>query len=502
MVTDRQVGRMLALVETGKTLTTAAAKAGMDPQTARKYRRLGKLPSEVSRPHGWRTRGDPFAEVWGWCRGQLELNPGLQAKTLFEALQRQYPGRFQDGQLRTLQRRLKAWRATEGPSKEVFFAQVHRPGALCQSDFTDMTGLGVTIQGRRFEHLAYHFVLTYSNWESCTVCFSESFESLSEGLQQALWKLGAVPTAHRTDRLSSAVNNLAKVDGESASDARKAFTQRYQALLDHYGLTGRKIQASKPNENGDVEQRHHRFKQAVDQALMLRGSRDFESREAYEMFLRDLTDQLNAGRRERLAEELAVMRPLPDRRVKAYKERRGVRVDRGSLIHVERNVYSVNSRLIGEKVDVRLYAERLEVWHGQRKVEDLPRLRGRGKSKIQYRHVIDWLVRKPGAFENYCYREEMFPTSRFRMAYDSLRERLGSGAARHYLEILYLAARESEAAVDDALGQLLGTDEDLTAAAVRRLVVAGRRIPPIPEVKIDPVDPSIFDELYGEAEAA
>ena len=117
MVTDRQVGRMLALVETEKSLRTAAAKAGMDPQTARKYRRLGKLPSEVSRPHGWRTRGDPFEDVWDWCRGQLELNPGLQAKTLFGALQRESPGRFQDGQLRTLQRRVKVWRATEGPAK-------------------------------------------------------------------------------------------------------------------------------------------------------------------------------------------------------------------------------------------------------------------------------------------------------------------------------------------------------------------------------------------------
>jgi len=501
MVTDRQVRRMLALVQTEGTLARAAARAGMDPQTARKYRRLGKLPSEMARPHGWRTRGDPFAEVWGWCQGQLELNPGLQAKTLFEALQREFPGRFQDGQLRTLQRRVKAWRATEGPAKEIYFTQVHRPGVLGASDFTDMTSLGVTIQGRRFEHMVYHFVLTYSNWESCMVCFSESFESLSEGLQRALGKLGAVPAGHRTDRLSAAVNNLPRIKGEPVDPALE-FTARYGALLRHYGMAAEKIQAGKANENGDVEQRHHRFKQAVDQALMLRGSRDFESREAYQAFLGALEDQLNAGRRERLAEELAVMRLLPSRRLEAYKLLRGIRVDRGSLIHVERNVYSVNSRLIGEKVNVRLYAERLEVWYGQRKVEDLPRLRGRGKSKIQYRHVIDWLVRKPGAFENYCYREEMFPTSRFRMAYDALRERLGPGAAKHYLEILHLAAHESEAAVDEALGQLLDRQEDLTAVVVRRLVVTGKRMPPIPEVKVELVDPSIFDELYSESEAA
>lgn len=229
MVTDRQVRRMRMLVQTGETLATAAAKAGMPPETARKYRELERPPSEVAQPHTWRTREDPFEEVWNWCRQQLELHPGLQAKTLFWALQNQYPGRFQDGQLRTLQRRAKVWRATEGPGKEVFFAQVHRPGVLCQSDFTDMTRLGITIQGRRFEHLVYHFVLTYSNWEWCTVCFSESFESLSEGFQQALWQLGAVPAAHQTDRLSAAVNNLAKADGASVSQARKAFTQTQNA---------------------------------------------------------------------------------------------------------------------------------------------------------------------------------------------------------------------------------------------------------------------------------
>jgi hypothetical protein len=493
MVTDRQIRRMSMLVETGMPLRHAAAKAGIDVKTARKYRRLGKRPSEVAGPHTWRTRQDPFDGVWEWCREQLELSPGLRAKTLFEALQRAYPGRFADGQLRTLQRRVKAWRATEGPSKEVFFDQVHRPGALCASDFTDMSSLGVTIQGRRFDHMVYHFVLTYSNWEACTICFSESFEALSEGLQQALWKLGAVPAAHRTDRLTAAVDNL--------SD-RKAFTRRYRALLDHYGMSGQKTQARHPHENGDVEQRHHRFKDAVEQALLLRGSSDFESWAAYEAFLDEVLDRANANRRERLAEELAVMRLLPARRLKTFKERRGIRVRRGSIIHVERNVYSVHSRLIGEKVDVRLYAERLEVWYGQRKVEDLPRVHGRGKSRIDYRHIIDWLVRKPGAFADYRYREELFPTSRFRMAYDFLRDQLPDRAAKEYLAILHLAAHESEAGVDAILGDLLRTDEAITAGAVRRRVTAERRVPPVPEIQVAPVDLACFDGLYDQLDAA
>ena len=494
MVTDQQVRRLFRLSHLGMTQELAAAKAGMDRKTARKYLRSDKLPSETTRPRTWRTRPDPFEEVWEEVREQLELNPGLQAKTLFEWMQRTNPGRFQDGQLRTLQRHIKVWRATEGPAKEVFFAQVHRPGELCQSDFTHMTKLGVTIAGRRFEHLLYHFVLTYSNWEHSTICFSESFESLSTGLQNALWALGAVPKIHRTDRLTSAVCRLPDPG---------VFTRRYQGLLDHYGLTAQKTQARHANENGDIEQRHRRFKEAVDQALMLRGSRDFADRQAYATFLTTLTDRLNAGRTQRLQQERAVMRPLPVRRLEACQHLRGVRVDRGSLIRVKENVYSVNSRLIGEQVDVRVYADHVEVWYGQRQVETLERLRGRGKHRINYRHVIDWLVRKPGAFENYRYREELFPTSRFRMAYDALRRRYRDGAAKHYLRILHLAARENEAAVDEALRQLIHAGESIDVVSVERVMRAGERLAPAPtEVVVDAVDPSSYDELYSNQEEA
>ncbi len=244
MVTNRQVRKLMTLLNQEATLSTAAAKAGMDERTARKYRRLGKLPSEVRRLHDWRTRPDPFAEVWDEVRAKLEATPGLQAQTLFADLQRRRPGRFQDGQLRTLQRRVKRWRALAGRPKEVFFEQRYEPGALGQSDFTYMTALGIRIQGQPFDHLLYHFVLPYSNWEWGTVCFTESFESLSAGLQTALWKLGGAPHAHRTDRLSAAVHQEMHPE---------VFTRRYQALLAHYRMAGRRIQASQPHENGDIE---------------------------------------------------------------------------------------------------------------------------------------------------------------------------------------------------------------------------------------------------------
>jgi len=222
------------LSNTEKTQELAAAKAGMDVKTARKYLRTRVLPSELKADRHWRTHKDEFADVWPEVKEQLSANPGLEAKTIFAALQRKYPERFADGQLRTLQRKVKHWRAIEGPAQEVYFAQEHRPGELCESDFTHLTGLGITVGGQPFAHMLYHFVLTYSNWETGTICYSESFAALSEGLQNALWELGGVPLLHRTDRMTAAINNLTELAD---------FQKIYESLLRHYGMEGRKIQA-------------------------------------------------------------------------------------------------------------------------------------------------------------------------------------------------------------------------------------------------------------------
>jgi len=489
MVTDQQVRRLMMLLQQGLTKQAAADKAAMAVNTARKYRRSGKLPSECRPEHTWRTRDDPFGEAWEGIRERLQAEPRLQARTIFDMLQREHPGRFADGQLRTLQRRVRQWRCLSGPPAEVFFAQVHRPGVLCESDFTHTGKLGITVGGARFDHLLYHFVLTYSNWEHCTVCFSESFESLSAGLQNALWQLGGVPGEHRTDRLSSAVANTRNPED---------FTRRYQGLLDHYRMAAQKTQAGHANENGDVEQRHRRFKEALDQALMLRGSRDFTDRSAYGAFLEELLGRLNAGRTARFAEELKLLRPLPDRRLDDCT-RLAALVDSGSLIRVDSNVYSVSSRLIGQRVEVRQYTEHVEVWYAGRKVERLERLRGRRKHRVDYRHIIDWLVRKPGAFANYRYRDDLFPTSRFRMACDALHEAGPARADREYLRILELAARESESGVDDAIRHLLSTGEAITADAIKGLVLSGRDIPPPTEVEVQVPDLALYDELLSAA---
>jgi hypothetical protein len=382
----------------------------MDEKTARKYRRLGQRPSEVYMDHTWRTKPDPFTDVWQRVEEPLTLNHGLEAKTLFAGLQREYPGRFPDSQLRTLQRRIKQWRAWHGSAKAVFCSQVHQPGRLGASDFTHGTSLDITIGGQAFPQLIYHFVLTYSNWETGTICCSASFESLSAGLHNALGELGGVPQIHRTDSLTAAV---------PPGEDRPVFQKRYGELLQPYGLQGQASHPTKAHEHGDVEQSHRQFKRALEQALLRRGSRDVTDRAAYPEFVRQLFAQLNSGRQQRLAEELAVWRPLPPQRIDRCK-RIDVRVDRGSTIHVQNNTYSVNSRLIGEWVAVRLYADHLEVWYAQQPVERLARLRGRGKHRIDYRHLIDWLVRKPGAFTDYVYRDDLFPSSRFRRAYDTL----------------------------------------------------------------------------------
>lgn len=490
MVTNQQVRRLFKLTQTEKNFGMVAMKAGMDEKTARKYHRSGKLPSDLKQEHTWRTRKDPFEDVWEGMKSMLEINPGLEAVTLFEDLQRRNPGRFADGQLRSLQRRIKNWRAVEGPPKEIFFSQIHRPGELCQSDFTHMNKLGVTISGVPFDHMIYHFVLTYSNWEAGTICFSESFESLSQGLQNALWELGGVPGKHRTDCLTTAVNKAGHPE---------EFTRRYKELVDYYRITPCKTNPSSPNENGDVEQRNYRFKKAVDQTLLLRGSRDFEDTSAYEEFLRKLFKQLNAGRKKRFMEEQAVLHRLPKRRIDSCK-REKKKVGPSSTIRVNHNVYSVDSRLIGENIQVCLHMDRLEIWHGQKKIDVLPRQRGEGKHKINYRHIIDSLIRKPGAFENYRYRDALFPTSRFRIAYDSLKKRYTQrSAVKKYLSILYLAAKESESLVDNALRVLIDKDMDICDEHVKRLMQSEESVLVATDIDIPEVNLTDYDQLLQEA---
>jgi hypothetical protein len=461
----------------------------MDPKTARKYRDLGELPSEAATPHTWRTRPDPLSEVWPALVELLEREPGLQAKTLVDWLQRTYPDQDWQQRRRTVERRVRQWKAQHGPAKEVFFSQMHEPGRLGSSDFTHMDELRVTIQGQPLAHLLYHFVLTYSNWEHVTLCFSESFASLSVGWQNALWELGAVPERHRTDRMTLAVHH----DGNP-----EQYTSRYQSLMRHYGVTPEATNAYSGHENGDCEQSHRRFKEAVEQELLLRGSRDFADREEYQQWLRALVRRRNVSRAEKFQQELARLCPLPERRLETL-ERQRVRVGQGSTIQVKKNTYSVPSRLRGEWVDAHIGADTIAVWYAGTLVQTMERLRGQSNHRIDYRHVIDWLVRKPGAFARYVYREDLYPTVIFRRAYDALLAQQPGRADREYVRLLYLAAHDGETRVAEALAKLLDQGRPVSEQAVRTLLGSDTQLSVAAQVSVPTVDLRLYDTLLDGA---
>ncbi|HBG20884.1 MAG TPA: hypothetical protein DDY32_16885 [Desulfobulbaceae bacterium] len=297
MITDIQVRKLLKFLSQGKSLETAAARSGMDEKTGRKYRNLNMLPSDikVARSRSWRTRNDPVGEFWGTAESFLKINDGLEAKLLFTYFQREIPGRIGGGQLRTFQRRVKSWRATEGAGHEVFFPKRHDPGKMSRSSFRNLSELGVSLAGHNFDHLVFHFVLTYSNWETGSVFLAEDFPSLSAGLQKSLWDIGGSPKFHRPDKLDAMADKPAE----------------FKALLNHYRISELTNRADSPDDKQTVEQRHRHFEMALNQALILRGSRDFDSLTEYEKFLRRLFEQLNQKRLYRLQDEQAVLHRLP-----------------------------------------------------------------------------------------------------------------------------------------------------------------------------------------------
>src|SRR6266480_6929107 len=445
----------------GMTQRVAAARAGIGESTARQYEQGAALPSQLKRSHDWRTRPNPFEEDWQWVVSQLERDPALQGSTLFALLCERHPGRYRPTQVRTLQRHIQQWRVLHGPDREVMFAQQHVPGERGQSDFTHREDLGVTLAGVPFPHLLHHFVLTYSNVEAVNICFSESFEALAEGIEKALWQIGGVPKQHRTDHLSAAINN--------AKAQAKDWTARYEALMTHDGMQPTKNNVTIAHENGDVEQSHHQFKKAVDQALRVRASRDFPTREADVRFLQDLVRTRNLKRSVAFAQEREALQPLPTTALAPCQEVR-VTVSQFSTIQIKANVYSVPSRLIGTSVLVRLRAETLEGYVGSTVAFTMPRLIGKQQHRIDYRHVIWSLVRKPGAFAAYRYRDDLFPTTTFRLAYDRLVSRSIERADRDYVRILHLAASTSESEVETALTLLLEASTMPSFDAVRDLV--------------------------------
>jgi transposase InsO family protein len=484
--TDAQVRKLMKEIRKSGNVGQSALRSGMSRNTAIKYLKLGRLPSELKSPRTWRTRPDPFEEEWPGIVQRLKDAPELEAKALFEDLLERYPDRYHPGHLRTFQRRLKQWRASEGPERSVFFPQEHRAGEAFQTDFTWATKLGVTIGSEPFAHMLCHVVLPYSNWEWVTVCRSESLVALKRGVQEAVFRLGKVPAYHQTDNSGAATHNL--------TSGKRVFNDEYGEFIRHLGMEPRTIAVGEKNQNGDVEALHGALKRRLTQHLILRASNDFESVEEYEAWLAQVIEKANRLRRKRFNEELAVMKPITADRVPEFTEI-DVRVTARSTIHVKHNAYSVPSRLIGEMVRVRIYDDRVEVYYGGKHQLTVERLLGRGGHRINYRHIIWSLVRKPGAFRLFKYREDLFPTLTFRRAYDALCKVQGDRRGNlEYLRILHLAASTTESEVEAALELVLEEGTLFGMEQIKALVASSSNLEP-PKLTVPTVDLSCYDAL-------
>lgn len=475
----------------------AAMKAGMDRKTARKYVKAGKLPSEMKVARTWKTRADPFDEHWEELQLRLQEAPALQAKTLLDDLIERYPDRYQEGQLRTLQRRVRKWRATVGPEREVMLSQRHRPGEAAQGDFTWATKLRVMIAGELFAHMLYVFVLPFSNWTWATVSRSESLAALRRGLQRALFQLGRVPQWHQTDNSTAATHRVPKEKQAVAkgSGRKRPFNEDYLALMRHFGMQPRTTGVGEKEQNGDVEARNGALKRRLEQALLLRGSRDFEAVAAWQRFIDEVNRKANKARSRRVTEEMTAMRELSVNRLPEYVELTSV-VSEWSTIRVKHNGYSVPSRLIGHELKIHLYEDRIEAYLGADLQLACERLRGRGSHRIDYRHIIWSLVRKPGGFARYVYREEMFPSPIFRRAYDAIQTpHRGTRGDLEYLRILHLAATTFEADVQVALELLVDADEPITSERVKAVVGGQQQQPEVPLLLPGKVDLIAYDQL-------
>jgi len=463
----------------------AARAASMDRKTASKYIRAGRLPSELRRERTWRTRPDPFEADWPRIREMLESAPELEAKIVLDYLMAEHPGRYQESHVRTLQRRFKHWRATEGPPKRVFFSQVHVPGEAMQTDFTWGKELAVSIAGEPFEHMMCHSVLPYSNWEWVSVCRSESMASIRRGVQAAVFRLGHSPKFHQTDNSTAATHDL--------RTGKRGFNEEYKGMVEHFGMEPRTILVGKKEQNGDIESANGAFKRRVHQMLLLRGSNDFDTADDYEEWLRGIAECANRGRQTKLEDELAVMRPLSVSRLPEYTEIKS-RVSSWSTINIRSNAYSVPSQLIGELVSVRVFDTKLDVYLGGKVQLTTERLAGKKRHRINYRHIIESLIKRPGAFERYRYREDLFPTIAFRRAYDALARTMPPRKADiEYLRCLHLAAQTMESDVECAIVVLMEQGGVPLADKVKDLIAPAK--PAIPEVVAPTVDLHSYDEL-------
>ena len=489
MITLKQYGVLLKKRAQLKTMSHSALRAGVDRKTARKYVQAQQPPHELQKPHTWRTRLDPLASVWPQAAQMLADAPELEGKGLFEFFLTKPESGLIPHHLRTFQRRVSSWRSTQGPEKEVYFPQKHTPGLSMELDWTHAKELGVTITGTPLDHQLCHCVLPYSNWEWATRCQSESFLSLVGGLQASLGRLGKKPRYLGTDNSSAATHEISPGTGQ------RAFNPDYLDLCEHYDLSPVTIHVACPHEHGDVESQNGHLKRRLKQHLLLRGSRDFANEGDYDRFLGGVMESANRPRQARLAEELVVMQALPPTPLAEYREL-AARVSSHSTIRVKNISYSVPSRLIGQRLRVEVYEAVLKVYLGREPVMELPRARGDRGAVIDFRHVVGPLLRKPGAFENYQHREQLYPGVEYRAAYDRLVQDHGQRPGIiEYLHLLHLAVEHTVEAVQAAMAPCMKESRKWRAADVRATLAPASIV--VPELAALLPELTSYDELLN-----
>jgi transposase InsO family protein len=488
-ITDLQVNKYKEL-RRKHSQEAAAAKTGISVSSARRIEGSVTLPSQRPARH-WRTRSDPLADVWdAEVIPMLEGAPALMAVTVLEELQLRHPERFDESVLRTLQRRVRQWRASHGGEREIFFAQEHPPGRLGLSDFTVADELGVVVAGIAFAHRLYQFTFAHSGWRHARVVLGgESFQALTSGLQDALWMAGGVPQEHRTDSLSAAFNNLAE---------KEELTQRYRELCEHYGMRASRNNPGESHENGAIEARQGSLKRSLEQALLLRGTREFLDLAAYEQFVAETVRRLNARCARAWEGERACLMSLPARRTVDFEEI-DARVSKFGVFSAKSAVYSVPSRLAGHRLKVRLYSAHLEAWLGGVKVFECERLyansENRHPKRVDWRHMLPSLKRKPGAFARWVLRDAMFPRSEYARTWERLSEELPERAAcRLMVELLDLADQVNVVAeLAAVLAELLDRGELPDIDELRGRFAP--RQPQMPDVQVVLPAAAVYDQL-------
>ncbi|MDQ2861620.1 MAG: IS21 family transposase [Pseudomonadota bacterium] len=450
----------------------AAAKAAFSGATAYRFEADPRPPSLKVKTRD-RRRPDPLAAIFdAEIVPMLEAAPGLRAVAIFEEMRRRHPA-LPEGVRRTMERRIRGWRALHGADREVIFRQIHEPGRMGLSDFTDMADLTVTIAGAPLDHRLYHFRLVYSGFEHAHVILGgESYVAVAEGLQNALWALGGAPKEHRSDSLSAAFRNL-------DAQARDDLTLRYEALCAHYGMEPTRNNRGVAHENGSIESSHGHLKKAVADALLMRGSRDFDDLVLYRRFVGEIVSRHNARRARAIEAERGTLRPLPRRRTGDYEETL-VTVTSSGGFTLRKVFYTVPSRLIGHRLRVRLYDDRLELFIGGTPLMSLRRGRatpgGKHDQVVDYRHVIHALRRKPMALLGLVYRDQLFPRDAYRHAFERLIERLPERqACRRTVDLLALA---HDRGCEAELAQVL--DAELAAGRLPDMAALRTRFSPDP----------------------